>query len=567
VTLKNNASDTLTATANGAFTFPVSLVDAAAYDVTVDTQPTGETCTASHALGTVDDANVASISVVCTANAPTNYTVGGTVSGLGAGLSVTLLDNGSDAIPRSANGAFTFPTALPGGSAYAVTVGSQPAGETCSVSNASGSGIGANVTGVMVICSPNPTYSIGGTVSGLRAGTSVALENNGSDLLTVATNGTFVFSTQLASSATYDVTIATQPAAANCTVTNGSGTVSAANVTSASVTCVPAQFVYADDSSGGIYGYSVDPGTGSLTALPGSPFASGGEPSVMAINPAGTFVYLAVANRNTVAAFAVNAATGALTPVTGGSAPAGSDPYNIEVAPSGKFAYATNLNSNSVTGFSIDAVTGVLTPIGTSPAGNSPYGLTIDPAGRFVYTSNYNSGNISAFMIDPTTGALTAVAGSPFPAGSAPIAIGVNPAGTFVYTANAGGGISAYSIDQTTGSLTPIGTFGSGSAYEGIKFNAAGTIVYMAGVGISQIYAFAVDATSGALAAITGSPFATGPGPLSMATDRSGKWMYVATVGGGVSGNAINTSTGALTTVPGSPFAAGTNTQSVVITP
>jgi 6-phosphogluconolactonase (cycloisomerase 2 family) len=567
VTLKNNGSDTVTVMVNGSFVLPLSLVNAAAYNVTVGTQPTGETCTASHALGTVDSASVASISVVCPANAPTNYTVGGTVSGLGTGASVTLLENGTDATTVSANGAFTFPTALPGGASYAVTVASQPAGETCSVSNASGSGIGANVMGVTVACSPNPTYSIGGSVSGLSAGASVALENNGSDLLTVATNGTFVFSTQLASSATYDVTVTTQPAAANCTVTNGSGTVSTANVTSVSVTCVPAQFVYADDSNGGIYAYAVDASTGSLTPLTGSPFASGGEPSVMAINPAGTFAYLALADRNTVAAFAVNAVTGALTPVASGSAASGDDPYNLAVTPSGKFAYATNLNSNNVSGFTIDAVTGALTPIGTFAAGHTPYGLAIDPAGRFVYVSNYLDGSVSAFTIDATTGALTLVAGSPYPAGSQPIAIGVNPAGTFVYTANAGGGISAYLIDQMTGRLTSIGTFGSGIQFEGIKFNAAGTLVYMPRAGATQIYAYAVDSSSGALTAIAGSPFATGPGPIAFAIDTSGTLIYVATTGGGVSDDTINTSTGALTALPGSPFTAGPNTQSVVITP
>ena len=50
------------------------------------------------------------------------YTVGGTLTGLPAGDTVTLQDNGSDNLTLSTNGTFTFPTALPNGQAYSVTV-------------------------------------------------------------------------------------------------------------------------------------------------------------------------------------------------------------------------------------------------------------------------------------------------------------------------------------------------------------------------------------------------------------------------------------------------------------
>lgn len=41
-----------------------------------------------------------------------SFTIGGTVSGLNSGTSVTLLDNGTDALKVTANGSFTFKTAL-----------------------------------------------------------------------------------------------------------------------------------------------------------------------------------------------------------------------------------------------------------------------------------------------------------------------------------------------------------------------------------------------------------------------------------------------------------------------
>ncbi len=50
------------------------------------------------------------------------FTVGGTLTGLPAGDTVTLQDNGGDDLTLSTNGTFTFPTALPNGQTYSVTV-------------------------------------------------------------------------------------------------------------------------------------------------------------------------------------------------------------------------------------------------------------------------------------------------------------------------------------------------------------------------------------------------------------------------------------------------------------
>ncbi len=67
---------------------------------------------------------------------------------------MVLLDNGGDSlsIPSGANGTFTFPIALPSGSPYNVTVQTSPAGETCTVANASGTVGGGNITNVTVTC-------------------------------------------------------------------------------------------------------------------------------------------------------------------------------------------------------------------------------------------------------------------------------------------------------------------------------------------------------------------------------------------------------------------------------
>jgi len=238
VVLHNNGGDALTRNANGSFSFATALASGASYAVTVGTQPAGQTCTVSNGSGTVAAANVTNVAVSCVDLPPATYTIGGNLSGLGAGKSVVLHNNGGDALTRNANGGFSFATALASGATYSVTVGTQPVGQTCTVSNGSGTVASANVTNVAVSCANVPTYTIGGSVSGLVTGRSVGLLNNGGDALTVNANGGFSFATALASGASYAVTVGTQPAGQVCTVNNGSGTVASANVTNVAVSCV-----------------------------------------------------------------------------------------------------------------------------------------------------------------------------------------------------------------------------------------------------------------------------------------------------------------------------------------
>jgi hypothetical protein len=86
--------------------------------------------------------------------APSNVTIGGTVTGLVGKL--VLQNNAGDNLSVMANGAFTFGTPLNNGATYAVTVLTQPAGPTCMVANGSGTAT-ANVTSVSVTCTTDPS--------------------------------------------------------------------------------------------------------------------------------------------------------------------------------------------------------------------------------------------------------------------------------------------------------------------------------------------------------------------------------------------------------------------------
>ena len=95
------------------------------------------------------------------------YTVGGAISGLTG--TVTLQNNGGDNLVRSANGSFTFATALADSSAYSVTVIAQPSGQTCSVNNGSGTINGTDVTDVAVTCIEDSAPPPGPTPGGQAA--------------------------------------------------------------------------------------------------------------------------------------------------------------------------------------------------------------------------------------------------------------------------------------------------------------------------------------------------------------------------------------------------------------
>ena len=77
------------------------------------------------------------------------YSVGGSVSGLVGTL--VLQNNAGDDLTITADGNFTFPTRLASGSAFQVSVSSQPSNQTCNVSNGSGT-VSGNITSVDVAC-------------------------------------------------------------------------------------------------------------------------------------------------------------------------------------------------------------------------------------------------------------------------------------------------------------------------------------------------------------------------------------------------------------------------------
>lgn len=348
------------------------------------------------------------------------------------------------------------------------------------------------------------------------------------------------------------------------------------------------QFAYvANFSSNSVNVYSINGDTGALTLLSA---VSATAPIHVTIAPSGKFVYVAnYVAAGTISAFSVNPTTGALTPVPGSPFAAGTSPRGIAITPSGRFLYSANYGSSDVSGFTINEATGALTPVPGSPfaVGSIPYTLSVSPSGQFLYIPNCASDNISAFTIVDTTGALNPIPGSPFQdtgiskdptgTGACPVFVAVSPSGEFAFVANHRSfEIAVYRVNPSTGSLAPIARSPFPSATPRpiqIIFGPAGRTIYVAGHGgpsISRdngsVSVYSLDTATGALSLVAGSPFFSGAATTSVAIDVSGRFAYTTNAySGTASGFSISASSGALTPLSESPFTVGSAPYSIAI--
>ena len=337
-----------------------------------------------------------------------SFTIGGSISGLAG--QVTLLNNGSDPLIATSNSSFVFPQSIVGGGSYSVTIGTQPTGQTCTVSSGSGAGIASNISNVVVMCSAN-TYTIGGSASGLTG--QVTLLNNGSDPLSVSSNGGFTFTTPVADSSSYSVTVRTQPTGQTCTVSSGYGASVNGNISNISIICSTNTYTVSGNISGlsgqltlfnnlsdaktvtsnGAFSFSTPvAGGGSYSATVGT------QPRSQACsitNASGTGVNANISNITVSCSAVCNTTlTGVLASNTT-YALAGS-PYCV----SGNFQIPTGVTATfnsgtAITGGSI-IVQGSLAINGTSSSAVNLTGVSIIPAGLIAtpHSININYANI-----------------------------------------------------------------------------------------------------------------------------------------------------------------------------
>ncbi len=189
------------------------------------------------------------------------------------------------------------------------------------------------------------------------------------------------------------------------------------------------KFVYVTNPVlGMVTGFSF--ASGVLTQLPESPTPTGSGAAALTVDGSDRFLYVANPSasnaspyENTignVSGFDIDPDTGELTPIKGSpfTSTSGTEgPTAITVDPRDYFVYAvTPGSSNSVWCFSIDAETGQLAAVTNSPFSVEAGGLfaLFDPNGDYFYLGSESANGIAGYSYNPATGALTALSGSPY---------------------------------------------------------------------------------------------------------------------------------------------------------
>ena len=188
-------------------------------------------------------------------------------------------------------------------------------------------------------------------VSGLT-GTTLVLQDNGGNNLSVGTNGSFTFTNSVASGYTYSVTVLAQPTGQFCTVTNGSGTASA-NVTNVQIACS--------------IGYSIG---GSVLGLSGTGLVlqdNGGNNLSVSANGSFTFTN-SVASGATYSVTVLTQPMEQICTVNSGSGTASANVTNVLIA------CVNNWIWSWMGGSSVGYQTGVYGTLGTAASTNTPGG-------------------------------------------------------------------------------------------------------------------------------------------------------------------------------------------------
>ena len=315
-----------------------------------------------------------------------------------------------------------------------------------------------------------------------------------------------------------------------------------------------ARFLYATTpAQPRVHGYAIGEG-GSLTEVPGSPFETGGiNTSGIAITPSGKRVL--VTNRGTalnnaadpgsVAVYDLDPATGKLDPVAG--SPFGvtglEDPDGIAIAPAGNRVFVTGDAAGATFDgrlgvLDINGASGALSQVPGSPFDfdtTQPVPIVISPNGNRLFVGDVHgiTGNrISVLTVNSETGAVSPIGGSPFASvGPAPIGLALAADGGRLFSgerapAMGSKGVSVYEVGAG-GKLEPV----AGSPFDAGGGEVRGVAtspderVYAAGSADPGLAAAFSVGLTGALSPLPGSPYLTGDkfvGTFSIALTPSG---------------------------------------------
>ena len=337
--------------------------------------------------------------------------------------------------------------------------------------------------------------------------------------------------------------------------------------------------LYVANSNNYIAGFGVS-ATGALTVLSNSPYNNGISAISLAVTPKNSYLYASTSNG--IYEYAINS-DGSLTVQNSGT-PVAQDVIAtaMQVDSTGGYLLAAGLGSatgaQSIGIYQIGS-TGALTPLGGSPLllyqGASastpssvlPTAMLITPNNTLVYVSLAGLG-VQVLTLGAGGGLSTGNSPTILPpssksSGPADYGLASDPNSKFLFVGELNTGLRVLSIG-TTGALSEISgsPYAAGTGPKGVMVDPTGAYVYVLNYGGNNISGFSLNAASGQLTAISGSPFSSGGlAPVAMVSDSSKKYLAVVNSGSnGSNGNNDLQLFSYSTTTPGALVAGSTAT-------
>ncbi len=327
-----------------------------------------------------------------------------------------------------------------------------------------------------------------------------------------------------------------------------------------SCTTTSSHYLYATiPASSEIAEFREDPNSGVLTQLADSPIPAGQGVQAIAVHPSKKFLYSANSGSTpsgNVSLFTIGS-TGSLSEVTPRT-DVGSVPTLLAMDKAGSYLYVGNSVSNDISVFSINSSTGALTPVAqlsgaTAQIGTTPLNMALSPSGSFLYvTVQAGLGYVEVFPV--SKGVIGRPKVGPFQTGNSPFGLTIDSGGKYLYTANTGdSSISEFTISSSDGSLTALQNSPIGQTYispVALLIDKSGKYLYVANQGSTNLSAYTIG-SDGALTVLSTSPFGTGSNPSFISIDSSGNYLFVGNQGSSaaVQSFSLQTSTGTLTSV------------------
>jgi 6-phosphogluconolactonase len=298
----------------------------------------------------------------------------------------------------------------------------------------------------------------------------------------------------------------------------------------------------------GINVYRVDPRSGAFKHVQ----LLGGleNPSFLAVDKAGRFLYSVHGDRSDVTAYAIDGKTGHLR-VIGRQPTGGYNPIHLALNATGKFLFVTNYGTDSIAVFpvkddgtlgpypTLTTLKGDVGPHRTEQKNIRPHHNPIDRQGRFFYVPNKGADSVMTYRIDPKRCVAVHVSEVAARPGAAPRHIDFHPTKALAYVINElDSTLTTYRQDRKSGQLTPIQRipstppdFTGYSTGAEIWVDRAGRNVYASNRGHDSIGVFGIDPTKGTLTPRQWVPTKGGV-PRFFCLDPRQRFLYVANQGG-----------------------------------